>query len=1327
MSGDVKGPNEYGSNRPDLPQSNLRPGELKPPAVPLDTIYTVDQLESELKRNFGNWQHGKSPAEQDKIAQSLHAALEKSWQRGGELVFEVSKEADNTSINIALSDRPFIDTTIEEWSRRKGVSKFLKGVAVPELGRIKAGEDTSPSNQFAVVHLEFQTLPEPQQTDAINSLHAALLEVTIITDDFNSMVETLDRVASKVRRSPTDLYSSDYNPRTVATFLKWLKNDNFVLLGSMRWNVTGDGLVADPASLHGIYRSPDTSDIESLIGESKSDAIELLKSTNPFWVSRLSILPTVHRSIPRLNISVEERAENGEPVAVHSFVGIFARKGYRANPEQVPIIREKLSALTTLPAIAMNRSAERSVRRFLDGVPKDILLRLDQKALENIINKIVPRQGLDETRVAVTKDSAARGVYLVISTSQERGERLRRDKLSSFLADKFGGSSDSLEIKLDEDTPPFTRIHAYMPLKNAAVGFNESQLTTELHDLLELWEEKAARILTQDAASASRDLLTQPNLFPEEYKAKYPPETGAFDIINISTLSDDKPVVVTCECPTEVCGQNANVVIYSNDPKLTSGSIAPVLETASLKIGNPDTQELSLTEGERVYVHRLPITAPQNTILKVSEFNETVAPGIEKILLNKAENDRLNSLMVTAGLSLREVELARTFSKYIDQTAGSRSISGPSVKTGLAAQALVANPEIAKTLTAMFQVKFNDAVNLDTTERLAQVNEYSRLLDQQLRQVADLNQDAAIRRIAALIKATTRTNYFMDKEAIALKIDSSKLEFLPEPRPEIEIFTNSPRFEGVHLRKGLIARGGLRWSTRYSDYRKEILGLMATQHPKNAFIVPDGAKGGFIVKNLPEDLPKNASAKERRKYAQKVEETVKAAYREYITTLLDITDNLVDGRVRKPDNMITYDGDDYYLVVAADKGTAKFSDIANKIAIERGFWLKDAFASGGSTGYSHYELGITAKGAWESVERHFHELAIRFDKPYSATGIGDMGGDVFGNGLIDPRSQNMNLVAAYNHKHIYINPLINPSKDQLKAHYNERLRLFKAGGQDAGWDNYNRELIAEGGGVFDRNAKAIRVTAQMRAALSLDDSVPEEVSGEELIKLILKARVDLLWNGGIGTPVKSRLESNSDIGDPDNDAIRIDALDSRGNPNIRARVIAEGGNNMITQLARIELAENGVRLNRDSIDNACGVGCSDLEVNLKILLQRAIDSGDLTVAERNRLIKELTPDVESKTLWHNHEHVRVISQTAQDHNLSPDLIGYALRHFEDGCYLNRELDVLPTEEKLRERQSSGRGLLLRPEIAVILPAAKISVRNAIRESGLSELAVTRKL
>jgi glutamate dehydrogenase len=835
----------------------------------------------------------------------------------------------------------------------------------------------------------------------------------------------------------------------------------------------------------------------------------------------------------------------------------------------------------------------------------------------------------------------------------------------------------SSEIHIDSSKKRQFRVYISTPLPTGRGAFFVPDTLANLIIAATLpWNEKLR------SATESLELpFSLDGIFPEDYKAVTDTAEATHDLQSLATLSQSAKVAVSLFA-TEA-GSQALLSIFSLDKEISISHATPVLENVGLEVLSAYSYECGGPLGT-VHLLKLSVRPYDGEPLSAEKFNVAVAPGLSKVLQGEAANDPLNALLRKAPLTIRQVGLLRGYCALLWQ------VHKISTKRTMW-EALAGAPHVATQLCRIFDWKFNPdhAISLEDRGRRASLEES--VLVEALRQVPDITQDRVLRALLALMRSTVRTNFFTQSETLAIKLRSQEIEFMPHPRPLFEIFVFSPRVEGTHLRSARVARGGIRWSERLDDYRSEVLGLMKTQKVKNVIIVPSGAKGGFIVKNLP-------------RQGDGVAKGVELGYREYITALLTLADTKRDETVVHPAGLIIHDEPDPYFVVAADKGTATFSDIANSIAQKDfNFWLGDAFASGGSAGYDHKKHGITAKGGWECVLRHFRDLGINYEtEPFTVVGLGDMSGDVFGNALM--LNPNMALIAAFNHKHIFIDP-----KPRIAKAFEERSRLFNT--PRTQWSDFNASIISEGGGVFNRFDKEITLNPDIRAALSIPDDAPNVVDGERLVSLVLKARVDLMWNGGIGTYVKARSESHADVNDGTNDGVRINADE------LRARVVGEGGNLGFTQRARVEFALRGGRINTDAIDNSGGVDLSDHEVNLKLLLTPLVAKGRLSLERRNDLLKEIAHDVVESVLQHNRDQALMLSVSQIRSTSTMEQYRYLIREMHRRGFLDRGRDALPDEAELDERASSKTGLT-RPELAICSAAVKMWIKEEIRPSNL---------
>lgn len=803
------------------------------------------------------------------------------------------------------------------------------------------------------------------------------------------------------------------------------------------------------------------------------------------------------------------------------------------------------------------------------------------------------------------------------------------------------------------------------------------------------WQTELQKKLTKEFGAKKGTSLANKYLktFHYNYSEQTSVDVAVKDIEQLEKLSIDSPIEITFYTTSTKEESSLYLKIFQFNQPIPLSDIVPMLENMDLRAIQENLHEITLDKKTKSWISDFSISYKKNTPINIPAIKDNFQEIFTKIFQGKSENDNFNKLVLGAQLSWREVAMLRAYAKYVHQT-GFR-FSQPYI-----ANTLAGHPEITCDLVELFKQRHS----LKQKANPAKMAELENKIIHRLESVTSLDEDRILQRYLSLIKATLRTNYFQFKDYLCFKFDSEQVPELPLPRPLYEIFIYSPRFEGIHLRGAAVARGGIRWSDRYEDFRTEVLGLMKAQRVKNAVIVPSGAKGGFVLKMLPPSATREA-----------VQQEVVACYKLFIHGLLDLTDNIKDGKIVRPPQVVCYDDPDPYLVVAADKGTSTFSDIANGISKEYNFWLGDAFASGGSAGYDHKKMGITARGAWESIKRHFQELKIDYSKQdFTVIGIGDMSGDVFGNGML--YTKHIKLVAAFDHRHIFLDP--NPN---AISSYQERSRLFKLAGSS--WGDYNAKLISKGGGIYSRSVKSISLSSEVKKLLDIQDN---SLSPNELVCALLKAPVELLYNGGIGTYVKASTESNADVGDKTNDYCRVNGSQ------LRCKIVGEGGNLGFTQLARIEYALTGGLINTDFIDNSAGVDCSDHEVNAKILLNTEITKGKLTEKTRNQLLAKMTNEVATLVLSDNYNQALVMSFSAL--TTATDIVLYQayIKELEREGGLDRTVEFLPDDKKLLERKASSQGLT-RPELAVLLAYTKIYIKQEILKSDLPEDAFLKQI
>jgi glutamate dehydrogenase len=989
---------------------------------------------------------------------------------------------------------------------------------------------------------------------------------------------------------------------------------------------------------------------------------------------------------------------DGSVAGERRFLGLFSSSAYSESVLRVPLLGQKAREVLRRSGYDENSHGGKAIMDVLESYPRDELFQAPVDELAITVDKAAHLKERRQVRLFVRRDQYGRYLACLVYLPRDRYTTAVRNKMQDILLERLGGATIDYTARVTESV--LARLHfvVRMPMGRALPEFDVRSLERELTLATRTWNDEFADLVagtsvtTADGRSVSAEqLVALVGVLPEGYKEDYTPKQALKDIEALSR--EDRAMAMAMFVPDRPEDEaHLRLKIFRRDATLSLSNLLPHLTLLGVDVIDEIPYELQLPGDERAFIYDLGLRVPGGRDAVATRWKQ---PAREQFMAafaasysGESEADGFNALVMRADLDWRQVAILRAIGRYLRQ-------GGSTYSQTYLSQALAANVDLAKALINLFETKFDPARELDHQTRLAQLSELSSKIKTALNDVASLDHDRIVRSYLAVIEAVVRTNaYQSGRSSIALKLLPRKIPDLPEPRPEFEIFVYSPRVEGVHLRFGAVARGGLRWSDRAEDFRTEILGLVKAQMVKNTVIVPVGAKGGFYAKRLPDP-----SVDRDAWMAEGI-----ACYRLFITSLLDVTDNIVDGEVVPPRQVIKYDDDDPYLVVAADKGTATFSDVANEISTTAGFWLGDAFASGGSAGYDHKAMGITARGAWVSVQRHFREMGKNTDTDdFSCVGVGDMSGDVFGNGML--LSKHIKLVAAFDHRHVFIDPTPDPATS-----WNERARLFAL--PRSSWADYDQSLISPGGGIFPRTAKSITITEPMRGPLGIAAGV-ESLSPTELINACLKAPVDLFWNGGIGTYVKATTETNAQVGDKANDALRVDGCE------LRARCVGEGGNLGFTQLGRIEYAANGGRINTDFIDNSAGVDTSDNEVNIKILLAGEVSAGRLTMAERDQTLASMTDEVGRLVLAHNYAQnlalANAVHQAPQMLHVHEDW----MERLSDADVLDRALEFLPTAEDLESRRSAHKGLTS-PELSTLMAWTKIALESEILGSDLPD-------
>jgi glutamate dehydrogenase len=1161
-------------------------------------------------------------------------------------------------VMIVSDDAPFLVDTIRIVLEQHGVTTRLLVHPMLHVCRDGTGRITSvgdgASDPDCPVEAWTQVEIDRCDADTAEALRADLETAVVQT---HRVVADFDPMRDRMRSL------GDLDP-----LLGWLVDDNFVFLGASRFEFDDAGVTRVPGADLGLSVDNDVVD----------PAIDL--DAPAVSVARSSRESAVHRASRLTAITVRHPVGGGSGI-VDRFVGLLSSAAYRQSTLSIPSVGDRARAVLGLAADGAETHTGRSMRNVLETLPRDVVFELDADQLALLVIEVVNLQERQIVRVIDVPEPVGTWSTVLVFLPKARFSADLPERVAEFVGEAYGAPTVDVESFIG--TSSLARITFTVQRSDDAVP-DLDELSDRVDELTTSWSDRlrlAARRELGDSA-ASRLLARFADAVPDSYRSSVDPDTAVADLESLCELrNSDRPLRAAL---TRDPGDDPGVWrmrVYSRDLPIALSELLPVLGHLGVRAIDEHPHHLELDD-EQYNIYDIGLRVPDGVTVDEHRHREVTA-AFERLLLGEIEPDGFNRLVLVAGLTSWQANVLRCYSKYAHQT-------GFTFSQAYVEDTLARLPELAATLVELFEARFDPS--FEDGERLAAYATADSELLERLDEVPSLDDDRIIRMFRSLIKATVRTSAFLDTPTVAFKFDPALVPDLPEPRPAHEIFVCSQRVEGVHLRGGPIARGGLRWSDRPEDYRTEVLGLVKAQMVKNAVIVPVGAKGGFVVKQ-----PKTTAEENR---AEGV-----ACYRTFVSALLDVTDNLVDGEIVHPEGVLRYDGPDPYLVVAADKGTATFSDIANEISAEYGFWLGDAFASGGSAGYDHKAMGITARGAWESVRRHASVLGLDADtEQLTAVGIGDMSGDVFGNGMLI--SPNLRLVAAFDHRDIFVDP----DPDPAVAHA-ERRRLFEL--PRSSWADYDERLISEGGGVFSRRSKSIDLTPQMREVLGVTD---EAMTPNQLISAILRAPVDLLWNGGVGTYIKASTETNGDVGDRSNDAVRVDAC------TLRCRIIGEGGNLGVTQLGRVEYAINGGLIYTDAIDNSAGVDCSDHEVNIKILLGAAVARGEMTIEQRNALLEEMTDEVAELVLANNKAQTLALMIARQQGLPMVNVHARYLDQLESEGWLDRSLEFLPTDKQIAERQLNGSGLRT-PEFAVMIAYTKNANISEIMATDLPDAKV----
>jgi len=1226
---------------------------------------------------------------------------EHGWSAGGHSVVEV-----------VIDDMPFlVDSLTMELSRQMrdvhlvihpnfDVVRDITGT-LQEVHPVADGasEPQGEAVRESWMHVEIDRIREGDDPAAIaDDVQRVLRDVREAVEDWDKMHAQVDEIVAGLRSDPPPLDEEEL--RQAADLLEWLADEHFTFLGYREYRLERDGdddfLRAIPGTGLGILRTDQ--EISESFGRLPDPVKAKARERTLLVLAKANSRATVHRPAYLDYVGVKTFGEDGEVTGERRFLGLFSSAAYTESLLRIPLLREKAESVLRQSGFDPRSHAGKALMDTLETYPRDELFHTSVQELTPMAQAAMQARERRAVRMFIRRDTYGRYLSVLVYLPRDRYNTSVREKFAQILKNRLAADSIEFTVRINESTTARVHFVVRLPKGGSIPAIDIPDLERRLAEASRSWHDDFTSAVIAEYGEQVGAILGRRYVdsFPEAYKEDYAPRTAAVDLGRLEAIVGAEGIDQSLHQDIDAGPGEARLKVYRIGSPLSLSQILPMLSSMGVEVVDERPYELvGLERPSYVYEFGLRYGGALR-----EDARELFQDAVRAVWDGFNEIDGFNALVLTAGLTWRQATVLRAYAKYMRQ--GNSPFALDYIEGSLRN-----NVDITRLLVQLFEARFDPSADADADAggRAGVCDDLEQRIVRALDDVASLDHDRILRSYLAHVRATLRTNYFQPDERgrprsyISLKLEPSSIPDLPEPRPRFEIFVYSPRVEGVHLRFGAVARGGLRWSDRRDDFRTEVLGLVKAQMVKNTVIVPVGAKGGFFCKQLPDASDRDAWLAEGI-----------ACYTTFISGLLDITDNLVEGENVPPRDVVRHDSDDSYLVVAADKGTATFSDIANGVAKDYGFWLGDAFASGGSVGYDHKVMGITARGAWVSVQRHFREMGIDCQtEDFTCVGIGDMSGDVFGNGLLC--SDHTRLVAAFDHRDIFIDPAPDPA-----VSFAERKRLFDL--PRSSWQDYDSSLISEGGGIFPRSLKKIQLNDPIRRALGIERGV-QTMTPAELMKAILQAPVDLLWNGGIGTYVKASDETHAEVGDKANDAIRIDGCD------LRVKCVGEGGNLGLTMRGRIEYVQRGGRddelgrINTDFIDNSAGVDTSDHEVNIKILLDRVVAAGDLTEKQRNKLLAEMTDEVAELVLQDNYEQNLALANAAQNRRTLLHVQETWMKQLERQGVLNRELEGLPTSREVRRRLERNESLT-QPEAAVLMSFTKIVLAEELVASDLPE-------
>ncbi len=1205
-------------------------------------------------------------------------------------------QSKHTVIELLNNDMSFLVDSVRMELNRLGLTTHLVIHLPLEITRNDKGKITKirratehSKNVETPMYIEVDRQSDEKRLSHIRERILSILnDVQLVVSDWAPIKKKLSETIEELKNTTAPI---DHGEQQEAVeFLKWISNNHFTLMGYSENKIVaveGDyELQPVNGQSLGLQRQKKRS--TTVLSTLPSGAQRLaLNNKYPLVLTKTSTLSTVHRPAYVDYIGVKRFNKKGKVTGERRFIGLYTSEAYNMGPRTIPVLRRKLDWVMENSGLTPGGHDTKALSNILETYPRDELFQVTEQELLDTSMGILHMQERPIIRLFIRRDPYGRFFSCLVYVPRDQYSTKLRIKMMDILGQTLGGNKVTFTARFSESI--HARTHYIVYVDNAErVEFDPAAIERELRESARSWEDNLADALKLEFGEEEGVTLFQryEAAFPAGYKAEATPLTAVLDIKHMEILTDTNPLSMILYRPQEDTVGQLRFKLFHRDKPASLSDVLPMLENMGLNVIEETPYKICPENGATRWILDFNMMPTSSEVFELENIKDNFQEAFYQMWMQKAENDGFNRLVLSTGMNWREVSILRAIAKYLWQI-------GFTFSQSYIENTFAKHPTIARMLVRLFEMKFEPtgaAIKNAIGKGIDSIQEA-------LTTVSNLDEDRIINRYVEVIRATVRTNYYQRmadgefKAQFSFKLQPEKIADIPRPVPRYEIFVYSPRFEGLHLRFGPVARGGLRWSDRPEDFRTEILGLVKAQQVKNAVIVPVGSKGGFVCKMMPTEGGREAIFAEGQ-----------ACYRSFIRGLLDITDNIIEGKIVPPPNVIRHEGDDPYLVVAADKGTATFSDIANSISAEYNFWLGDAFASGGSQGYDHKKMGITARGAWESVKRHFRDIGINCQQQrFTCVAVGDMSGDVFGNGML--LSNYTALVVAFNHLHIFIDP-----DPDLQKSFKERKRLFNL--PRSSWSDFNKNIISAGGGVFERSAKSIPLSPQMQKLL---DTKETAMTPNDLIRTALQAKVDLFWNGGIGTYVKAESETNNEVGDRANDAVRINGKQ------LRCKIVGEGGNLGLTQLGRIEYMLNGGRGNTDFIDNVGGVDCSDHEVNIKILLNAVVASGDLTLKQRNLILTKMTDEVARIVLRDNYMQIQSISLTeSRAAKMNKELMRF-IHTLERNGRLDRKLEFLPSDEDLLERLAQDKGLT-RAELAVLTAYGKMALKEELAVAEITE-------